>query len=286
MRSDIKLVIILLSYLIFPLSGWAETPQLTALLAKNVPYSVTRDVPYCHPAGLEQKLDVFLPESDGPHPVVIMIHGGGWAGRDKSHKNFQEMADSYAKRGFAVFNVNYRLSKVAPAPAAVQDINCAARFIMAHKDQYRVDTNRMMVTGNSAGCHLGLMLAMCDNELCTGAASGEWSGQKPEIKLVINRFGITDAFERAYVGKGRRSALQWFQGVSGDPKDLAKRMSPVNYAQRKDLAPIFTIHGDADTNTPVAQGVRLHEALLAAGNISKLKIIPGGNHGLHNISKE
>ena len=67
---------------------------------------------------------------------------------------------------------------------------------------------------------------------------------------------------------------------------MAQRMSPLNYINERNLPPILTIHGEADTNTPVTQGIRLHEGLVLNDHRSELMLIPGGNHGLHNLTKE
>lgn len=262
----------------------AQPDSVDAILARQYEVEVEKDVLFCSPGGTKLYLDVYQPtRSAGLRPALLLVHGGGWGGRDKSHSNFVSMANSFAARGMVVFNVNYRLSGTHPAPAAVQDVHCAARFIHAHAERYRVDPKRISATGNSAGCHLVLMVAMCDSDICSG--KGDWQEYPHTLRAVVNRFAITDAFERAFVQK-RKSALRWFTGVEGDPKNLAKRMSPVNYTYVSDLPPILTIHGEKDFNTPVEQGIRLHQGLLKSGNTSELFVVPGGNHGLHNLSSK
>ena len=58
--------------------------------------------------------------------------------------------------GWAVVNVEYRLGQVARAPAAVEDCLCALRWVIASAEEYGFDTERIVVTGNSAGGHLAL----------------------------------------------------------------------------------------------------------------------------------
>lgn len=68
-------------------------------------------------------------------------------------------------------------------------------------------------------------------------------------------------------------------------EELAKRLSPLTYV-RAGLAPVLTIHGDADPLVPYSQGVRLHEALTKAGVKNQLLTIPGGGHGHFTLEQE
>ncbi len=263
----------------------ASSNDLEQFLARDMSFNRQLDVPFCKTDQKQLLLDLYDPQPrSGLRPAVLILHGGGWNGRDKSHENFQEMSEEYARRGFVVFNANYRLAADAPAPAAVQDAHCAVRFIHAHAHEYAIDPERVVVTGNSAGCHLGLMVALCNTSQCRG--QGDWQGSSHRLRAVVNRFAITDVYARAFGEQTRSSALRWLGPDSRDLKQLARDMSPLEYVRRKPIPPILTIHGEADSNTPVSDGIRLHEALQKAGNISELYVVPGGGHGLHNISKQ
>ena len=81
----------------------------------NVVYTKVKD--------WEGKLDLYLPSKEkGPSPVVINIHGGGW---NKGVKESQTGFNTFFKMGYAVANIEYRLTGQATAPAAVEDTRCA-----------------------------------------------------------------------------------------------------------------------------------------------------------------
>ena len=75
-------------------------------------------------------LDVYRPATRGPHPTLLHIHGGGWTGGSREGVVLRSLP--YVQMGFAVVNVTYRLARVAPAPAAVEDCLCALRWIAAY----------------------------------------------------------------------------------------------------------------------------------------------------------
>ena len=73
----------------------------------------------------------------GPQPTIIYIHGGGWTGGSKETSVMSLFP--YFEMGWNVVNVEYRLEKVSPAPAAVEDCLCALRFIGQHARDYNID---------------------------------------------------------------------------------------------------------------------------------------------------
>jgi acetyl esterase len=125
---------------------------------------VARDIPYRRKAvpGDAHLLDVYRPEGvEGPLPVMVYIHGGGF--RILSKDSHWMFGCGFAKRGFLVFNVNYTLSTAAPYPSAVKDVFAAFQWIVANAASYGGDLGRLVFAGESAGANLalGLMIACC-----------------------------------------------------------------------------------------------------------------------------
>jgi acetyl esterase/lipase len=211
----------------------------------------------------ETVLDILQPSAPalGNRPGVIVIHGGGWVQGDK-----EMMLDQYClplvRHGLVVANVEYRLAKTAPAPAAVSDVLQAAQWFHDHAAQYKVDPNRILVTGGSAGGHLALMVAMTPNVKIAG---------------VIDFFGIADVADQLEGPNARDYAVQWIP-EQPNRMELARRMSPMN-SVRKGLPPILALHGDADTVVPYEQSVNLTKAIKSAGGEAELITVPGGKHG-------
>ncbi|MFC1901909.1 alpha/beta hydrolase fold domain-containing protein, partial [Chloroflexota bacterium] len=84
---------------------------------------VIKDVEYGRVGDIPLLLDIYIPETPiaTPIPGIIFIHGGGWIGGDKGHELYVSEVENLATHGFFVASINYRLSGVAPFPAAVED---------------------------------------------------------------------------------------------------------------------------------------------------------------------
>jgi acetyl esterase/lipase len=178
--------------------------------------------------------------------------------------------------GWNVVNVEYRLARVAPAPAAVEDGICALRYLAAQAKTYMIDVTKIVTTGESAGGHLSLTSAMIPvseglDRQCAGAAA------VPKPAAAINWFGITDVYDVIEGPNRANAAMTWF-GSLPNRQEIAKRVSPLTYV-RAGLPPILSIHGDADRVVPYQHAVRLHDALNKAKVPNQLITIPGGGHG-------
>lgn len=266
--------------------GWgqlSEAEKASVLVAHD--YDVSVNITYKVANNYESKLDVYRPrEAKTPTPIVMAIHGGGWVGGAKEETLLSDLP--YLNMGFAVVNVEYRLGKVSPAPAAVEDCLCALHWIGRNAKKYNFDLNKVVVTGDSAGGHLALTTSMIpfsagfENECAYEDDenwAGPWTDSRPKVAAVINWFGITDVADMLQGPNTRAYAVSWL-GSLPNREDLAKRLSPLTYV-RSGLPPILTIHGDADKIVPYSHAVRLHEALTKAGIRNQLFTIPGGGHG-------
>jgi acetyl esterase/lipase len=263
---------------------------LAATARAQDPFSwlVSANVTYNVASGQELKLDVYRPRDvAAPVPVAMYIHGGGWVAGSKESQVL--WTTPFLQMGMAVVNVEYRLAKVAEAPAAVEDCRCALRWIIRNADRYKFDVNRIVVVGGSAGGHLALMTGMVDRKAgfdrsCPAPENIRWTGSdttEPKVAAIVNFFGITDVADMLEDGANPRSyAIEWV-GNRQNVARIAAQVSPLTYV-RAGLPPILTIHGDADTLVPVAHARRLHEALQKAGANSELLILPGAGHGDFN----
>jgi acetyl esterase/lipase len=175
----------------------------------------------------------------------------------------------FIRHGFVVANVEYRLAKAAPAPAAVSDVLQAAKWFHDHAAQYKVDPNRILVSGGSAGGQLALMVGMTPGS----------AGLGPTVKIagVIDFFGIADVADQLAGPNARDYAAQWIP-EQANRLELAHQMSPMTYV-RKGLPPILALHGDADPLVPYQQSVNLIKAVKSVGGDAELITIPGGKHG-------
>ena len=138
------------------------------------------------------RLNLVLPnEGDGPFPLVVFIHGGGWLTGDKNHVQTQSVYRLlYA--GYAVCCINYRLSDEAKWPLPLHDCKAAIRFLRANAQRFNLDTERIGLVGNSAGGHLAALMGTTNGQkeyedLTMGC--GEYSS---DVQAVFVWFGVYD----------------------------------------------------------------------------------------------
>jgi len=249
-----------------------DSPLAWAVRFENE-YRIVPNITYLTASNYDAKLDLYVTRTpDKPLPTLIWIHGGGWTGGTKES---YAGIPAYLAMGMNVVNVEYRLARVAQAPAAVEDCRCALRWVIQHAKEYGIDVNRLVVSGGSAGGHLALTTGMVP-------ASAGLDRQCPgpdnlKVAAIVNWYGIADVNELLDGPNMKAYAVTWL-GSATDRDQIAKRVSPLSYV-RAGLPPVFTIHGDADPTVPYTQSVRLHKALSDAGVANELMTMPGGKHG-------
>jgi acetyl esterase/lipase len=246
------------------LTALAQEPK--TLIPDTV--SVEANIPYDHYK--ETVLDIYQPKenSTAKRPGVIAIHGGGWVGGTKEGYG-PGVCLRYVEKGFVCASVEYRLAKVATAPAAVTDVLKAAHWFETNAKKYNVDKKRIVVTGGSAGGHLSLMVGMTPKSAKLGPPA--------RVEAVVDFYGITDVGDQLGGPHLQDYAVEWVPEQTGR-LGLASRVSPMKYV-RKGLPPILCIHGDADSTVPYEHSVQLVKALRDSGDDAELVSVPQGEHG-------
>jgi acetyl esterase/lipase len=240
----------------------------------NEQYWIQPDITYGVANNYTLKLDVWQrKDQETAAPTLIYYHGGGWILGDRTGATLFFLP--YLEMGWNVINVEYRMANVSLAPAAVEDCRCALRWAVRNAKQYNIDTNRIVLTGHSAGGHLSLISGMLPEG--TGLDNNCDGTEKLKVAAIINWFGISDVADLVAGNNRKNDAVMWM-GSQPDPLTIAKRVSPLTYV-RGGLPPILSIHGDADSVVPYDQSTRLHRALTAAGVPNELVTIKGGGHG-------
>lgn len=247
-------------------------------------YRVTSDITYFVAGNWEATLDVYRPAAaKAPTPTLIFFHGGGWAGMSRT--TFWLHIVPYLEMGWAVVNVDYRVTPQARAPAAVEDCRCALRWVIVNAAAYNFDVDRIVVSGVSAGAHLALTTGMLPasagfDQQCPPCM--QWkcpANEEMKVAAIVNWFGITDVVDLLERPNVRAYALAW---AGGGPdyarRNLAARVSPLTYV-RAGLPTIVTVHGTLDPSVPYSHATRLHGALSKAGVPNRLITIEKGSHG-------
>lgn len=219
-----------------------------------------------------QKLDYYLPadRSANSTKVLILVHGGGWSQGDKS--DFNPLIDTLKKRlpGFAIFNLNYRLSNgvMNLFPSQEMDLRAAIEFIYNHRNEYRI-SDKFVLVGASAGAHLSLLHA--------------YKYSSPvQIKAVVDFFGPTDLVDM-YNNPASILAPPTILSsvIGGTPVThplMYSHSSPVTYLSNQS-PPTIILHGGLDPVVSVNQSVMLRDLLLAAGVTNEYVYYPTELHG-------
>lgn len=261
----------------------AQNDATTSIVHIANNYQVVANVVYRMASNWEAKLDVYQPRAlTAPNPTVIFFHGGGWTAGSKEGSTFTLLP--YIQMGWTVVNVEYRLTNVALAPAAVEDARCALRWIYRNAKQYNFDTKKLVTTGQSAGGHLALTTGMLPasagmDNTCPGdrAGSGPTNTEELKVAAIVDWYGISDVKELLGGPNMRSFAVAWL-GALPYREELAKQVSPLTYV-RPGIPPIISVHGDADPTVPYTQKQAFHQVLDKASLPHELVTIPGGKHG-------
>lgn len=245
---------------------------------------VIRNIEYARVDGKTLLLDLYLPAASATElPVIVWVHGGGWASGDKGNGGH---AARLTERGYAVASINYRLSWEDRFPAQIEDCKAAIRWLRANAPRYNLDSDRVGVWGSSAGGHLAALL---------GTSSGvqELEGnlgnqdQSSRVQAVIDWYGPADLLKMQAESLqcsvvDHNSPLSPETLLLGCPMplcpDRARRASPVTYATADD-PPFLIMHGTNDCLVPPLQSRDLQEALNRVGVETTLKFIEGAGHG-------
>jgi acetyl esterase/lipase len=245
---------------------------------------VHKDLAYVPEGHERQKLNLYVPKSDKPLPLVIWIHGGAWSGGNKERCP----ALPFVQKGFAVASLNYRLSHHATFPAQIEDCKTAIRWLRANAAKYNLDPKRFGAWGQSAGGHLVALLGTSGDVKELEGSNGPLD-QSSRVQAVCDWCGPTDFLAEVEQSKGTRldrskphsPEAKLIGGELLEHPEKAKAASPITYVS-KDDPPFLIMHGEKDDIVPLQQSKDLAEALKKAGVPVKLHVVPGGGHGFGN----
>ena len=256
-----------------------------------------------------QYIDLYVPDGEGPAPLFVLIHGGGFAFNDAQSRQAQFMYRYFRDHGFACASVNYRLSTEAAYPAATCDVKAAVRFLCRHAESYGIDAERIAVWGESAGGYLATMCALSAPEafsdtLCIGETEEE-RFPMPAFDALVDYYGCIDFVtqrgnfaEEGLITWIPTLANGWANEVLGEYGSLEELWLRKNYADwgeeetvgasplhraerqenRNPALRSLLVHGDADITVSHLQSVELYEALKANGEDVTLKLVPQCKH--------
>jgi acetyl esterase/lipase len=249
-------------------------------------------------ASSAQVLDLHLPQRTGDAvPLVVLIHGGAFVEGDKADQD--DLVAPLVAAGYAVANINYRLTGEAAFPAGARDVKAAVRWLRAHAGTYGVDPNRFAAWGESAGGYMAAMLGTTGTAATVfDGASGDRSvtstSVSSAVQAVVDWYGPTDFLtmdQQASAPGGCPGNPQvhaeasspessWLGSPLAEVASTVRTASPITYvAKARTLPPFSIVHGKVDCLVPMGQSQQLATALKKKGAKVSLTILDGAGHG-------
>ena len=250
-----------------------------------------------------QAVDIWLPnEGEGPFPLIIFVHGGGWVSGDK-RENTMPGIFKFPSQGYALACVEYRLVPDVRWPEPLEDVRAAIRFLRAHAAEYNLKTDKIALMGNSAGGHLSCMVsALAGRPFMNGRRYGNLD-QSDAVQCLIAVYPPTDLYQcdlcdrstkedqlmasgglaaRGDTGeKGMSNPQNQLMGVSCfDNPEVAATGSPIKYVN-ENFPKAYFLHGIKDHIVPYTQSVsmaRMVNEKCGTGH-AKLELFPDATHG-------
>lgn len=232
---------------------------------------VHRDLEYANIDGQSLKLDVSVPDGEGPFPVAILIHGGGWSGGDKTHVHVPP-TEPFTDAGFVWFSIEYRLAPKHRWPACIEDVRTAIRWVKAHAHVYHGDPDRMVIVGYSAGGHLAAYAAVtADNDTRVQAA----------VLFAAPTDLEADSLRRGGLSPSLQNLFDRGPKIDDDARAILQAASPIDQADA-DAPPCLLIHGTVDESVDYGQSINFQRRLQELGVPCELITIAGGSHRIRD----
>jgi acetyl esterase len=253
---------------------------------------VLRDVPYLPSGSDAHVMDIYRPrDRSGPLPAVLYIHGGGF--HILSKETHWMMALRFARRGYVVFLINYRLAPEFPYPAAIEDSCEALIWVHRHAAEYGGDPARIVLAGESAGANLVASLAVATSWPRPEPYARAVYDTAPQVRAVIPACGILQVTNH-----------ERFEQRKKLPRLVADRISEVSKGYLKgqttglDMAdplvvletaappprPLPAFYTFVGTRDPLLDDTRrMHAALTRLGARSEVRYFPGELHAFHAL---
>ncbi len=228
------------------------------------------------PPGLES--DLYLPEGAGPHPLVVVVHGGSWRGGDKG--TARAMSRLLAGRGFLVVDVRYRLAPAAIFPAAVADVKCLAGLVCA-RAELRADPSRIALLGRSAGGQIALMAAYTSGDPTLPPSCAVEDRPVVAVAAVYAPTDMAWGYDnpmRPDVVDGTASLAAYLGGSPRTHPEVFRRASPQSWTGRP-LPRTLLVHGTSDRLVSIEHLRSLRQALQVAGHPVRTLEVPLADHG-------
>lgn len=215
-----------------------------------------------------------LPPGTGPHPVVVVIHGGFWRARYEL-EHIRPVCAALTAQGMATWSIEYRRigNRRGGWPGTFEDVAAAADFVRELAPEHNLDLDRVITLGHSAGGHLALWLAG-RGRIPPGNVLH--SGNSLPLKAVVSLAGVVN-LRRAWELRLSNGVVEEFLG--GRPDEVPDRYDVASPFELLPLTvPQVLIHGTQDENVPYELSRDYTAKALSLGDTAELVTLPGTGH--------
>jgi len=247
-------------------------------------------VTYAAPGGYRPlQLDLLVPATGSPTPLVVWIHGGAWMLGDRRYLpetlRPNQLFDELLAAGLAVATIDYRHAAEASFPAQLHDAKAAVRYLRAHAEVLGIDTSRIGVWGESAGGHLAALVGLTAHRADLEGEAGV-VGESSAVDVVVDWYGVSDLSTQPRMAPPPQVAAMLPPELRIAPEDVL--LTGLDEAGRADASPVthvtagappfLLVHGTADWLVPFAQSQALTSSLQAVGATARLVPVDGAEH--------
>jgi acetyl esterase/lipase len=210
-------------------------------------------------------IDIYGPGEPGPWPVVVLFHGGGWFGGDRT--SMVPLAESLSESGHVVFNATYRTSN-GGYPESFEDVACAVRYAGSRADEFSDDEGGTSIVGHSAGAQLGSVIALAGDDFGGDCAV-------PGSALPARFVGLAGLYDVSQLTQYLPSFFGTRYEVDSAPWEDGSAF--FHLGENPELR-VLLVHGTVDEVVPVYFSEQFGEALEDAGYAVEIEILDGVNH--------
>jgi acetyl esterase/lipase len=243
-------------------------------------------IEYARHDGVSLVGDLYAPAEAGKFPVLVAVHGGGW--QQGSRDIYRHWGPYLAARGYALFTIDYRLSQPREPsyPAAVHDVRAAVQFVKGRGAALKLDAGRVALVGDSAGAHLGALIALAgDDSPFAGAYRDDaHAALGTAVKAVIGIYGVYDLVQQWTHDLVPRCAdpivVKFLGAAPPQNRRLYFDASPLSYAtsDRNQTAFLLSYGTEDDIVDRGGQSEAFLVALKQAGFYARTVVMQGAGH--------
>lgn len=216
-----------------------------------------------------QRMDV-VPASASA-PLVVFIHGGAWRAGDKSEA--ADMARHFQARGYTFASLNYRLRPQVMVDAQAEDVAAALAALVERAAEWRIDRERILLIGHSAGAHLAALVS-------TDASYLAAHGLSPSIIDGVALLDSAGYDVAAQIRDADAQQSQLYREIFGEDAAVQRRVSPVAHAAAPNAGSYEVIYIASRANDSGAQSRRFAAALAEAGTAAEIGVVEDTHGGI------